>query len=180
MAIPQLQTEGSYNVSQPEKRVRDIMKPLENFSTVSADTTVRNAVYILKNSISQEKSATHLLVFENKTLIGIVGIQELLAAIDPPHIRDEWYRGWNVSSWVRPAFWQGLFSQRCREIRDKPVRDIIQPITTTLNDKYTLSEAAYHLLRSNRNTLPVTSNGLVVGIVRSYELFDEISSVINS
>lgn len=180
MALPKIQNQSTYSVNPPEKTVRDIMKPLENFSTVSADTSIQNAIFILKNAISGDKSASQLLVFENKTLIGIVAIQELLAAIDPPHIRDEWYRGWNISSWVRPAFWQGLFTQRCREISDKPVRDIIQAITTTLNEKYTLSEAAYHLLRSNRDALPVTSNGMVVGIVRIHELFMEISKIMEN
>ncbi len=176
MGLPQKQSE-SVNQSKQERIVRDLMKPLEFFSTVSADTNVKNAVYILKNSSANDRIATHLLVFENKTLIGIVGTRELLSAIEPPNIEEKWYRGWNISAWARPVFLSGLFTSRCLEIAEKPVRDIIRPITTTLNENSSLSEAAYQLYKSNRNALPVVSNGLVIGLLRGIDLVGEMSQI---
>ncbi|GBF34491.1 response regulator receiver protein [Desulfocucumis palustris] len=177
MGLPQKQSESVNQIKQ-EKIVKDLMKPLEFFSTVSADTTVKNAVYILNNSSANDRTATHLLVFENKTLIGIVGTRELLSAIEPPNINPEqWYRGWNLAAWTRPVFLRGLFTSRCLEIADKTVRDIIRPITTTLNESCSLSEAAYQLYKSNRNALPVVGNGLVIGLLRGIDLVGEIGHI---
>ncbi|MFZ5647509.1 MAG: HPP family protein [Bacillota bacterium] len=169
------------NEYKKEKTVGDIMIPLESFSSVSADTTVKDAAYILKNSLAGQGigvEQSSLLVFENKSLIGFVGIQELLASVQPPNLRDDWYRGWNVSNWVEPVFIRGLFTSLCLEIAQKPVRDIIEPLNTALNTDSTLEEAVFKLFREKRNILPVLENDRLVGIVRSCELFSEIINIL--
>lgn len=170
-----------FNGYKREKTVGDIMIPLESFSSVSADTTVKDAAYILKNSLVGQAAGIEqgfLLVFENKSLVGFVGIQELLASVQPPNLRDDWYRGWNVSNWVEPVFMKGLFTNLCLEIAQKPVRDIIEPLSTALVTDSTLEEAVFKLFREKRNMLPVMENDRLVGIVRSNELFSEIINII--
>ncbi|MFZ5651708.1 MAG: CBS domain-containing protein [Bacillota bacterium] len=169
------------NGYKKEKAVGDIMIPMESFSSVSADTTVKDAAYILKNSLVGQGTGidqSFLLVFENKSIIGFVSIQELLASVQPPNLRDDWYRGWNVSSWVDPVFMKGLFTNLCLEVAQKPVRDIIEPLNTALLTDSTLEEAVFKLFREKRNMLPVLENDRLVGIVRSSELFSEILNVI--
>lgn len=178
MALPQKQSHSTYQADYSEKRAGELMKPLEYFSSVSDDTTVKNAIFLLMNSLNSENPATHLLVFENKALIGIVGIQELLSAMEPPGFRDQWYRGWNLSSWAQPVFWQGLFTNRCMELSEKPVRDIIQPIASTINEKGTLMEAVYLFSKNGRDALPVISNGLVIGLLRSRDIIGEVGHIL--
>ena len=164
-----------------EKTVREIMIPIEGFSSVSADTTVKNAAYILKNSMSNQDFSSEmncLLVFENKLLVGFVGIQELLASVQPPNFRDDWYRGWNVSNWVEPVFMRGLFTNLCRDMAEKPVRDIMEPSTISLCTDSTLEEAVYKLFRQKRNMLPVTEGDKIVGILRAGDLFAEMINII--
>ena len=178
MALPQKQSHSQYQADNYEKKAGELMKPLEYFSSVSADTTVKNAIFLLMNSLNSEHPATHLLVFESKSLIGIVGIQELLSAMEPPGIRNQWYRGWNVSSWSQPVFWQGLFTSRCHELSEKPVRDIIQPIAATINESGTLMEAVYQFSKNGRDALPVVSNGLVIGLLRNCDIIAEVSTIL--
>ncbi|MFZ5596050.1 MAG: HPP family protein [Bacillota bacterium] len=170
------------NNADMEKCVRDIMVPLEGYSSVSADTSVRNAIYILKNSISSRDSAdypVHLLVFENKKLVGFVGIQELIASVQPPNIREDWYRGWNVANWVEPVFMKGLFSNLCFESAGKTVMDIMEPCCTALKTDSTLEEAAFKLYREKRDMVPVVDNeGEIVGMLRSSDLFKEMADIL--
>lgn len=180
MGIP-MEHINTANGYKKEKTVKDIMIPLEMFSSVSADTTVKDAAYILKNSFAGQGTGVEqnfLLVFENKSLIGFVGVQELLGSVQPPNLRDDWYRGWNASNWAEPVFMKGLFTNLCLEIAQRPVRDIIEPLNSTLNTDSTLEEAVFKLFREKRNMLPVMESDKLVGIVRSGELFSEIISTI--
>ncbi|MFZ5642984.1 MAG: CBS domain-containing protein [Bacillota bacterium] len=177
MGLPkeQIKCVKEYN----EKYVRDIMSSLENFSSVSADTSVKNAVYILKNSVMQETSGTinYLLVFENKSLIGYVGIPEFLASVQPPNLRDDWYRGWNVTNWADPAFISGLFTNLCLDVADKSVRDIMEPFGAVIGADSTLEEAVFKLFREKRDILPVMEGARLVGILRSADLFQEMANI---
>ncbi|MFZ5634341.1 MAG: CBS domain-containing protein [Bacillota bacterium] len=158
------------------------MKPLETFSSVSADTSLRNAVYILKNSVSAQSlnpGTNYLLVFENKSLIGFVSVPELFASVQPPNLRDDWYRGWNVTNWVEPVFMKGLFTRLCSEVAEKPVRNIVEPITTTLSAESTLEEAVFKFYREKRDMIPVMENDRLVGIIRACDLFDEMVNLIS-
>lgn len=180
MGMPAVQIKPIAGHKIEEKSVRDIMKPLENFSSISADTTVKNAVYILKNSAtiqSFNSGQNYLLIFENKSLIGFVGIPELFASIQPPNIRDDWYRGWNVANWVEPVFMKGLFTSLCLDVADKPVRDIMVPATTALITDSTLEEAAFKFFREKKDMCPVTENGKLVGILTAYDLFSEMANI---
>lgn len=163
-----------------EKTVKDIMKPLEIFSAISADTSVKNAVYILKSCITlQNTSYNYLLVFENKSLIGFVGIQEMFASVQPPNLRDGWFTGWNLSNWVEPAFMAGLFTSLCRESADKPVRDIMNPMTTVLNADSTLEEAVFKFHREKRDMFPVVEKDKLIGVIQASDLFVEMVNIIS-
>ncbi|MCL5058207.1 MAG: CBS domain-containing protein [Actinobacteria bacterium] len=161
-----------------EKTVRDIMCPLENFSSVSVDTSVKNAVYILKNAtVNPAAGANCLLVFENKSLVGFVGISQLFASVQPPNLREEWYRGWNVVNWIEPAFIKGLFTNLCLEASRKTVRDIMEPFSSVISAESTLEEAVFKMFREKRDMVPVFEKETLVGIVRAGELFLEIASI---
>ena len=183
MGVPlkQIVPIAEYN-NNKEKKVRDLMKPLESYSSVSSDTTIKNAIYILKNSIAavQNSNPNYLMVFENKSLVGFVGIQELFASIQPPNLRDDWYRGWNVSGWAaEPTFMQGLFTSLCLDVAEKPVRDIMEPVTTAVNTDSTLEEAVFKFFKEKRDMFPVVENERLVGVLTSGDLFAEMVNIIS-
>lgn len=182
MGLPVKKNQPVADYYKEEKTAGEIMKPLEYFSSVSADTSVKNAVYILRNSQAVQNfdaGLNYLLVFENKSLIGFVSIPELIASVQPPNLRDDWYQGWNVSNWVEPVFLKGLFTSLCLEVAERPVRDIMEPVTTTLSADSTMEEAVFKLHREKRDMIPVVENGRVVGILRACELFSELAGIIS-
>ena len=172
-----------YNGKVPgtERLVGDIMKPLTNLATVSAETTIKNAAYILKNAIisqSAGESLNYLLVFENKKLVGMLGIMDLLSATNPPDLKDQWFRGWNVSGWTQPVAMKGMFGIRCRSLADRPVREILSPMTIMVKAGDTLDTAVGLMAEHHKETIPVVSGGSVVGIVRDVDIFTEMAAVI--
>ncbi|MGQ9558382.1 MAG: CBS domain-containing protein [Desulfurispora sp.] len=171
---------GTVSVSQyREKTVGEIMRPLETLSAVSARTTIGDAVYLLcHNLASQGEAMPYLLVFDHKKLVGLVGAEQLLAAADPPGLKNDWYRGWNVTNWCEPDFLEGIFAHRCLEAAGKQVGDVMQPLREGLKPGDSLAKAVYSFLRRKTDLLPVQKNGQVVGVVRRLDVLYEMGKLL--
>ncbi|MCL6558863.1 MAG: CBS domain-containing protein [Firmicutes bacterium] len=163
-------------MSNKEKRVKDIMTPIEEYSSVSANSTVGEAVSILKKSFCPEPEAPcnghrTVLVFDNNKLAGMVTFRALLTAIEPRFMK--------VDQWAVPVFWEGLFTERCREEARKKVRDIMTPISlVTIDANDTIIKAVHAMIKHKLGSLPVVNDGTVVGMVRIAEIFHEISNLV--
>lgn len=171
---------GAVSVSQyREKTVGEIMRPLETLSAVSARTTIGDAVYLLcHNLASQGEAMPYLLVFDQKKLVGLVGAEQLLASADPPGLKNDWYRGWNVTDWCEPDFLEGIFTHRCLEAAGKQVGDVMQPLREGLKPGDSLAKAVYSFLRRKTDLLPVQKNGQVVGVVRRLDVLYEMGKLL--
>lgn len=167
-----------------EKKIREIMIPVEEYLIISAEDGFKEAVSALKKSYCpQEGEAcnghTTVLVYDNNMLVGMVGLEELLKAIEPQYLKGNTYRGWSVSSeWSIPVFWDGLFNDRTQDAMDKKVRDIMSSIDFQVEGDDPLIKAVYGMGKNKVNILPVTEDGHVVGMVRSTELFQEICNLV--
>ncbi|MCL6634412.1 MAG: CBS domain-containing protein [Peptococcaceae bacterium] len=159
-----------------EKRVKDIMTPIEEYSSVSANNTVGEAISILKKSFCPDPDAPcnghrSVLVYDNDKLVGLVTFRALLTAIEPRFIK--------VDQWAVPVFWEGLFTERCREEARKKVREIMVPIKLiTLDAEDTIIKAVHAMIKHKLGSLPVVKDGAVVGMVRISEIFHEISNLV--
>lgn len=160
-----------------EKRVKDIMTPIEEYSTVGVNNTVKDAITVLKKSFCPDdltggKGHRSILVLdENEHLVGILTLRALLKAVEPQFIK--------VDQWAVPVFWEGLFTDRCREESSKKVRDIMVPIKfISLDADDTIIKAVHAMIKHKLGSLPVAKNGTVVGMVRITEIFHEISNLV--
>lgn len=159
-----------------EKRVKDIMTSIDEYSSVSANSTVKEAISILKRSFCPDSDAScsghgSVLVYDNNQLVGLITFRVLLTAIEPRFMK--------VDQWAVPVFWEGLFTERCREEARKKVKDIMTPITlVTLDANDTIIKAVHAMIKHKLGSLPVVKDGAVVGMVRITEIFHEISSLV--
>lgn len=167
-----------------EKKISDIMIPIDTYLAISADDGFKEAVSALKKSYCPSEGEicsghTTILVYDNNMLVGMIGLEELLKAIEPQYLKGNTYRGWTVSSeWSIPVFWEGLFNERTQDAMDKKARDIMSPIDFLVEGEDPLIKAVYGMGKNKVNILPVTEDGRVVGMVRSTELFQEICNLI--
>lgn len=159
-----------------EKRVKDIMIPIDEYSSVSANSTVKDAISILKKSFCPDTDDScnghrTVLVYDNHQLVGLITFRALLTAIEPRFMK--------VDQWAVPVFWEGLFTERCREEARKKVKDIMTPITlVTLDANDTIIKAVHAMIKHKLGSLPVVKDGAVAGMVRITEIFHEISSLV--
>lgn len=160
-----------------EKRVKDIMTPIEEYSTVRVDNTVKDAIAVLKKSFCPDDLTTgkghrSILVLDGHgDLVGVLTLRALLKAVEPQFIK--------VDQWAVPVFWEGLFTDRCREEAAKEVKDIMVPVKLiSLDADDTIIKAVHAMIKHKLGSLPVVKNGTVAGMVRITEIFHEISNLV--
>lgn len=159
-----------------EKRVKDIMTPIEEYSTVDANSTVKEAIFVLKNSFRPDDSSLYrghrtLLVYEDNKPAGILTFRALLTAIEPRFIK--------VDQWSVPVFWEGLFTERCREESKKKVKEIMTPVKLVmLEAEDTIIKAVHAMIKHKIGSLPVAKDGVLAGVVSVNEIFHEISELV--
>ncbi len=159
-----------------EKRVKDIMTPIDEYSSISVNSTVGEAISVLKKSFCPIENGPcnghrTVLVYENDELAGIITFRVLLMSIEPRFMK--------VDQWAVPVFWEGLFTERCREEARKKVKDIMTPIRlVALDADDTIIKAVHAIIKHKLGSLPVVQDGAIIGMVRINEIFHEISSLV--
>ncbi|ABO50039.1 CBS domain containing protein [Desulforamulus reducens MI-1] len=149
---------------------RDVMIPLSDYATVSADDSIRHAIYTLRISIYRDKSgAFHghraLIVLDNKgNVSGILTLLDLLKAVGlKDHYNDPW---------VKSASWSWFFINRIHESEGIKVKDIMRPIFLgTVDTQQPIQEVIRKMLLQEENLIPVLENHVPIGVIRTIDLF---------
>lgn len=168
-----------------EKKARDIMIPLEEYTTVEEDATIKEGVEALKKSFESfastgkimETGHRSILVFDRKGEIsGILSIMDLIIAIRPSYLSAPKPTMADALQYS-PMFWSGLFTIQTKALAKKKVRDIMSDPPLTVDEDANLMEVADLLYARNARRLGVTRKGRIVGIVREQEIFFEIARI---
>lgn len=150
-----------------EKRIKDLMLPLEAFSHISPQEKVAQAVGIL-----QEKKRKGLPVFlvvvdlveEKEEILGMLSPDMLLAHMESSREPTE----------ELPIFWQGQFQEECEAVFGHSVVDVMSPVTRVIHETGTLTEAVHLMNLQGINWLPVVAESQVVGIFLKEALMEEL------
>lgn len=175
--LPQPVNHACRRTEALEKKVGELMLPLEYFSTVSVNTSLKDALFIFQK---QGEFFNSLLVFKNKTLVGVLRPLDILELLQPPGLTGKYYQGWYCGGfWTEPVFFTGFFTRRCLAIADKPVRDVMFTFTFSLQREETLSRAIYLMIKYGVDLLPVREGSQVAGILRAREVFAEAGKILS-
>lgn len=168
-----------------EKRVRDLMIPIEEYETVTADSLVGDAVALLDEALDKPGARRSLLVVdENGDAMGILTLRGLIKAIEPrfsdpdllPHSIS-----WIIEDAKPRTYPEGFFTQRSRQEATKRVREVLEKKELiTVEAEAPLLKAVHLMLRHNVGRLPVLERGRLVGMIRLNEIFREIARVVRS
>jgi len=178
------------------KTVRDVMVPLEEYATVSADSTLFEAVVALERCLAAWDPNRHrhraILVFdEKKRVVGKLSHLDVLQALEPK------YQEIGDTSKLSRAGFSPEFLRSMLEkfaLWDKPLADICgkaarmkvgQIMYTPTEGEYvdegaSLTEAIHQLVMGHHQSLLVTRKGDIVGILRLTDVFREISELIKT
>lgn len=173
-------------IPKQEKRARDIMIHIDDYSTVTADNSVKEAIEQLKRSFEgfvsssrvMETGHRSLLVFDQKNeLVGILSILDLIDAVRPAYLSAP-KPSMADSMQFSPMFWSGLFTTQVKALAAKKVGEVMSESPPSVDEDTNLMEIADLMYRKQIRRVIVRSKGKVIGIVREQELFFEMARII--
>ena len=169
-----------------EKTVREVMIPIADYTTLSPERTIKEAVDKLRESFFSKVSTSlimetghrSILVFDGRgKVIGILAIIDLLRAIMPAYLTAP-KPSMADSVQYSPIFWKGMFEREVIRLGDRQIKDVMSPAPLTVEAKANLMEAAHIMVANNERRLAVIESGEVVGVVREQDLFFEIDRIL--
>ena len=172
--------------TREEKKAGEIMIPLEEYTTIKEESTVREGIEKLKKSFESFTSTSKvmetghrsILVFDRKgDLVGILSILDLIAAIRPAYLSAP-KPSMADSLQYSPMFWTGLFTSQAKALMNKKIGDIMSDAPPTIDEEANLMEVADMMFTTRARRLGVTRKGSVVGVVREQEIFFEIARIV--
>ncbi len=175
-----------HDETQVEKKARDIMIHVGDYTTITADSTIKEAIQKLMTSFKEFVSSSRLmetghrslLVFDtHKNLVGMLSILDLIQAVRPAYLsapKPSMADSMQYSS----MFWSGLFTSQVKSLAEQKVGDIMSDSPPTVDEDSNLMEVADVMYKTRSRRVIITAKGSVIGIVREQEIFFEIANLI--
>ena len=169
-----------------EKRVMGVMVPLQEYTMVSAEESVKDAIFKLKASFTSKLSTSRLmetghrsvLVMDDKNIVqGILAIRDLLELVLPSYLTAP-KPSMADSIQYSPMFWQGMFIKEVKQKSEIRIKEVMSPAPLTIEGTASLMEAAYMMMKNNARRLVVEVAGKVAGVIREQDLFFEMEKIL--
>lgn len=168
------------------KLAGEIMIPLGDYPHIPYWFTLRQAVAELEKSVIEARERKSLpralLVFDEKyQLLGIVRRRDILRGLEPKFLRTipPPRRGQLFDVEVDPDLVDlsaGKVAKAMQEQAEQQVSEVMQPILATVDIKDHMAKVIYKMVSRELNLIPVLKESTVVGVVRSVDVFHEITS----
>jgi len=175
------------------KLVRDLMLSLDEYATVSFESTIQQALVALSKSqlgLTQDRHYHRaVLVLKDGRVVGKLSHWAILRSLEPKFLRSD-----DESSLARAgltdefiqslkdtfSLFTGSLEQMCRAAGRIKAMDAMVPLGESIDQDATLTEAIRNLVMKHAQSLPVTRHGKVVGILRLSDVFEEAADIIRS
>ena len=169
-----------------EKRAMGVMVPLQEYTTVGADETVKDAVFKLKASFALKISTSRIMETGHRSALvmdvtdnvqEILAIRDLLELVLPTYLTAPKP---SMADRIQysPMFWQGMFIKEVKQKSDIKIKDVMSPAPLTIEGTASLTEAAYMMIKNNARRLVVKVAGKVAGVIREQDLFFEMEKIL--
>jgi predicted transcriptional regulator len=172
-----------------KKHVKDLMVPLELYPTVTEDNTLLDTVMKFEE-VQRRRDRTRqpyravLVVDKSGRVVGKLGQLGFLKALEPQRnilgdmgkltvagVSSEF-----ISSMMNHyRFFQDSLSDLCLRARHIKVKDVMQPVTDSIDENATMGEAIYRIVTLQSLSLLVTRGEEIVGLLRLSDLCQEIA-----
>jgi len=170
------------------KTAGEMMIPLDMYPHIPYWFTIRQAAAEIQHSsleINGRKSlARAVLVFDEEyKLLGMVRRRDIIKGLNPE--KDIEKPSKHSRSYVEihadPELLEISFNslvKKLPEMADKPVSDIMTPVNMTLNFGDHIMKIIYEMNEHKASMLPVMKEDVVVGVVRTVEVMNEIAHLL--
>ena len=176
------------------KLAKDLMVPLSEYATVSEDATLREAVAALKQSQEDFDQAKYrhraiLILNKNHEIVGKVNFISILKALEPKYdgmFSDRgpahlgFTRKYQKKMFESLKLWQDPLDQVCRKAAEIRVKTFmyIPKESEMIESDAPLGEAIHQLVLGHHQSLLVTQDKKVVGVLRLADAVQVVSDLI--
>ena len=162
-----------------DKKVKDLMIPLEDYPHIPYWFTLRQAMAIVREAAIKYEGQFEpraVLVFDEKyQLLGILTLRDIIKGLEPRFMQETRL----VKGDPNLAVLMGdLFGPGLKEASQKPVSDVMSPIKVTIQGSDPVAKAVFLMVKENVGLMPVIQEGKVAGMLRLSDLFGEISKMV--
>lgn len=175
-----------------ERTVRDLMLPLEDYATIGAGCTVREALIALSKAqlgltYDRHQHRSVLVLDRSGDVIGKLSHWALLRSLDPEildeHDVAQLDRAGLSSDFItrlkRDARGRGLgLRQMCRTAARVKVENAMVPASASIDEAALLTDAIRQFVLSYEQSLLVRRQGRPVGVLRLADVFEELADLI--
>ena len=171
-----------------EKSVGEIMIPLERYTQIPVDSTIRDAIKALEKTMRHLMATDRLMDTGHRSVVvtnldgsvaGLLSPLDLIDAVRPGYLSAPKPSTADTLQYSA-MFWQGLLSSRVKEIMDQPVTDFMTEDIPAIDASANLMDAANTMVVLQSRRMLVQQDNADVGVIREQELFYEIAKIITS
>lgn len=179
---------GGKTRAAAEKPVGDIMIPLADYTKLTEEHTIQEAIESIKASFCPRIATSRLMETGHRSMLvmdadhkirGVVAIVDLLHSIMPPYLSAPKPSTADAMQYST-LFWTGEFTKAVRKLADKKLAEIMSPPPSTIDCGANLMEAAYAMVAGRERRLVVLKDGSAAGVVREQDLFFEIERILRN
>ena len=167
------------------KVVENIMVPLSQYPHVKHDQTLTEAITVMEKTqitIGNRKSLPRkVLVFDDlNILVGMIGRRDIIRGLEPDFmsVKPDKYPRKLFKVEKDPNLMAFSFDKTVKGLQQraqKKIFEVMRPIEVFIPHDAPLSTAISLMVDHDVSFIPVIKNEVVVGVVRSAELFRELA-----
>ena len=162
-----------------QKKVKDLMIPLEDYPHIPCWFTLRQAMAIVREAAIKLEGSFEpraVLVFDEKYQpMGMLTLRDIIKGLEPRFMQET---GLAEDEPNLTVLMGDLFGPGMREASQKPVSEVMSPIKVTVNGKDPIAKAIFLMIQENVGLLPVIQDSKVAGMIRLSDLFIEITQLV--
>ncbi|MCP4682184.1 MAG: CBS domain-containing protein [Desulfobacterales bacterium] len=176
--------------------VKELMVPIKDYATISQGATLDEAILALEKARmalepSQHRHRAILVLDESGNVFGKITMKAIIIALEPNYRNFEGIEALTRSGYSpdlikdmleENALWLEPLEFACKRATQLKVSDFVRPPEKAehVDEKATLGEAIHQLIMYPYNSLLVTRDNKVVGILRLADIFVTICNKIKT
>jgi predicted transcriptional regulator len=176
------------------KRVKDLMLSLSEYATIDSKSTIHQALVALSKAqmgLTQDRHHHRaiLVLDEKQHVVGKLTYGSILRSLEPKLFKQTDHEalsrsgldnGFIASLQRRFEQWPADLTRMCQQAARVRVRDAMVPVQESIDEDAGLTEAIRMLVVGHWQSLLVTRDGEVVGILRLSDIFEEVADMIRN
>lgn len=173
------------------KVVKDLMLSLEEYATVSENSTIRDAVVALSKAqlgltYDRHHHRAVLVLDDEGRVVGKLTHWAMLRSLQPKAFNEADYAALSRAGLSQDFIqivgeripFHGSLSLMCQNAAQVKVRDAMVPVREAIEEDALLIDAIKQMVLLHVESLLVARDGRVVGILRMSDVFEEVADMI--